>query len=144
MLYIYFHWETTLRIMGLFDSKDLMGYFELWKNNYFFSLTRIGKRENHWNVKHLLVLSLYDFLTQLWGEQSHFVLKSNEWRKCFILQGTFVLSPRCNEKYSYVAYFYSILKVYFEIQYYNTHVISSKHMIDGNEWDLIGIILTIL
>jgi hypothetical protein len=33
--------------MGLFDSKDLMGYFELWKNNYFLGLKRIGKRENH-------------------------------------------------------------------------------------------------
>jgi hypothetical protein len=47
----------------------LMGYFELGKNNDFLGLTRIGKRENHWNVKHLFVSSLYDFLTQLWGEQ---------------------------------------------------------------------------
>jgi hypothetical protein len=31
--------------MGFFYSKDLMGYFELGKNNDFLGLTRIGKEK---------------------------------------------------------------------------------------------------
>jgi hypothetical protein len=47
--------------MGLFDSKDLMGYFRLGKNNDFLGLTRIGKKRKPLKCETIICLKLVGF-----------------------------------------------------------------------------------